>query len=156
VMVKNTAGIAISTTAALAFPKNFVEWATAHGVGGGQFSDDSNGDGISDGQAYFHNLDPNSQPVGAERASALPGFSLEPATGQPAFMVLTYRRSARATGVDVHYQAANALGGNWGGVVPDVTEEIGTDSITGDPIIRVKFALEPGSTEGFLRLQFSE
>ncbi len=153
----NTAGIVPSSVAKLTVTQNFTQWATSNSLTGGNAAPgaDPDSDGVTNIQELFHHLDPN-VPFTATERDALPKVGIEPATGTPQFLTLTYRTNPRATFSLVEHQISPTLGaGTWTTVVPDVTEQLTPDEITGDPRVRVKFSILPGANKKFLRLQLT-
>ena len=145
----NTAGNATSNAATLIVTQTFAQWSASNGIANDP-TGDPDADGISNLLEFFAHTNPNAEMTAADRA-ALPQLDREPATGQPAYLTLTYRRNAHITLTSVAYQAAAALG-TWSTVAPDVTENLSPDPVTGDPRTRVKFAVAPADTTKFLRL----
>lgn len=157
-VVTNTAGSATSATATLTVQYSFAQWAALQNLTGPDAlaNADPDGDGISNLREFFHNLNPQLGATAADRA-ALPQTELEPATGTPLYLTLTYRRSARAVLTGAEHQLSPTLGaGTWGTVVPDVTESLSPDPVTGDPRVRVKFSIAPGEARKYLRLLLTQ
>lgn len=152
VVATNAAGSAASSAGGLTVQSTFAQWAAARGLSGA--ASDSDGDGISNLAEYFHNLDPNTVATTTDRA-ALPQFALEPPTGTPLFLTLTYRVNTRAVIGGIAYQLGDPLLSIWNPVEPDVTESLAADPVTGDPRVRVKFSIAPGENRKFLRLQLT-
>ncbi len=115
----------------------------------------SDADGVTNIQELFHHLNPNAELTAADRA-ALPQVGVEPVVGTPQFLTLTYRQNPRATFSLIEHQISPTLGaGTWTTLTPDVTEPLIPDPLTGDPRVRVKFAVPVGDTKKFLRLQLT-
>ena len=147
----NSAGTVSSNAATLLVQYTYAQWAVLKGLGGANAvtTADPDGDGVRNLQEFFHNLNPQL----AADFSALPQPAIEPPTGTPLFLTLTYRRSARAVLTGQEHQLSLTLaGGSWGTVAPDVTENLSPDPVTGDPRVRVKFSIAPGETAKFLHL----
>ena len=153
VVVTNAAGSTPSSAGTLTVQSTFAQWAAARGISGS--AADSDGDGISNIAEFFHNLDPLTV-AGATDRAALPQFALEPPTGTPLFLTLTYRINARAALGGIGYQTSNPLASPWGNVAPDAIENLTPDAVTGDPRVRMKFSIAPGETKKFLRLQLTQ
>jgi hypothetical protein len=103
---------------------------------------------------FFLNLDPATPQSAADRAAAMPQVALEPATGNPTYLTLTYRRNARASVSDVAYEISPTLGsGTWVVTTPSAIENLTPDGSTGDPRVRVKFLIPNGETKRFARLK---
>ncbi len=153
----NTAGVVSSNVAKLLVTQNFSQWATTQGLTGNNAlpGADPDGDGITNIQELFHHLNPNAE-AGASDMDALPKVGVEPATGTPQYLTLTYRTNPRATFMLVEHQISATLGsGTWTTLAPDVIEPLAPDPATGDPRVRVKFSIQPGDTKKFLRLQLT-
>ncbi|MEO7319897.1 MAG: hypothetical protein ABIZ56_12980, partial [Chthoniobacteraceae bacterium] len=118
-------------------------------------TDDGDGDGIGNLAEFLHNLDPLTVANTADRA-ALPQFALEPPTGPPQFLTLTYRVNARAILTGIEHQLSVPITSGWSTVAPDVTENLTPDPVSGDPRVRVKFSIAPDETRKFLRLQLTQ
>lgn len=158
VVVTNTAGSATSNVATLTVQQTLAQWAASFGLSGADASAgaDPDRDGIPNIAELFHNMSPTGQPGAADRA-ALPQVGIEPATGTPQFLTLTYRQNPRAAVSLVEHQVSATLAtGSFTTVAPDVTEQLGPDPQTGDPRVRVKFAIPPGDTRRFGRLRLTE
>jgi hypothetical protein len=152
----NTVGNVTSQTARLFVQLTFDQWRSnrftpselADPSLSGSNADFDN-DGLTNGQEYLHNMNPKIADNGLSIQ-----FGREPATGQPTFLTLTYRQSARTSGLAIQYQATDTLG-TWLNVSPTVTENLGLDPVTADPIMRFKFSVAPSDTNKFLRLQLT-
>ena len=146
----NSAGSVSSSAATLIVQYTYAQWALLNNLGGASATTaDPDGDGVRNLQEFFHNLNPQL----AADFGALPQPALEPPTGTPLYLTLTYRRSARAVLTNVEHQLSLTLAnGSWTTVPPDVTENLSPDPVTGDPRVRVKFSIAPGETAKFLRL----
>ncbi|MDB6148773.1 MAG: hypothetical protein JWQ44_221 [Chthoniobacter sp.] len=147
-VASNTAGSLSSNPAFLAVQTTFAQWATTNGVGAA--GDDPDRDGLSNAAEFFHNLSPNDSASAVDR-SALPKVGLEP--GAQTYLTLIYRRSARAVSSSVQYELSSTLvAGSWLPATPAITENLGPDPTTGDPLIKVKFAVSPDDKRHFARL----
>ena len=128
----------------------FAQWAAARGISGAM--GDSDNDGIGNLAEFFHNPDPLTTASAADRA-ALPQFALEPPTGTPQFLTLTYRVNACALLSGIEHQLSVPLDADsWMTAAPDVAENLAPDPVTGDPRVRVRFSIAPGEMKKFLRL----
>jgi hypothetical protein len=158
-VVTNTAGNVTSQSARLFVQLTFDQWR-ANRFTPGELADpnlssagaDFDKDGLSNAQEYFQNLNPKFSDNGVGNIQ----IGREPATGQPTFLTLTYRQSARATGLAIQHQISDLLeNGSWSNISPTVTETLALDPVTGDPVKRVKFSVAPSDTKKFLRLQLT-
>jgi hypothetical protein len=108
-------------------------------------------DGIPNLLKYLFDIDP-ANPMSAADRAALPVVGLD-TTSTPGteYLTLTYRESASATGITVNVQTSSDLQ-TWTTVSPpDLSQQVGTDLTTGDPIMEVGVTAN-GSTEQFIRL----
>ena len=147
----NSAGSVSSSAATLIVQYTYAQWAVLKGLTSPNdvTTADPDGDSVKNLQEFFHNLNPQL----AADFTALPQPALEPPTGPPQYLTLTYRRSARAVLTNVEHQLSLTLAnGSWSTAAPDVTENLAPDPVTGDPRVRVKFTIQPGETAKFLRL----
>jgi len=159
VVVSNGDG-SVQSTAHLIVLSDYAAWKAFHFNAAEQADANISGpaadpdrDGITNGQEFFHNLDPRVTTTGEERAGALPQVGMEPATGTPQFFTVTYRRSARAQNVTVEHQISPTLSPSaWTTVTPAVIEQLGPDPLSGDARVRAKFPIPPGETARFFRL----
>src|SRR4030095_7772393 len=130
-VVRNSAGVATSNIAKLVVQLNFAQWSALHGNSGAGGDDDL--EGLSNAAEFFHNLDPL-PPASATDRAALPQLGIEPPTGTPQYLTLTYRVNARALLTSVEHQISLTLAeGTWNTVVPDVTANLADDRVTGRP-----------------------
>ena len=158
VVVTNSGGSTTSEVATLAVQRSFADWAASFGLTGANAAAGADGDhdGLTNLQEYFHNLSPSVGTSAADRL-ATPQIGVEPSTGTPQFLTLTYRRSARAAAISASLQSSTApAAGSWTTIIPNLTEQLGPDPVTGDPRVRLKVAIQPGETKKFLRLLLTE
>lgn len=106
-------------------------------------------DGIPNLLKYLFNIS-RSAPMTALDRAALP--TLGTATvGSTQYLTLTYRQYALETGTTINVQTSTDLQ-TWQMVdPPDLSRQVGTDAITGDPIMEVGVLLT-GSSKQFIRL----
>ncbi len=69
------------------------------------------------------------------------------------YLTLTFRSGAQTQELAVELQTATAPNGPWESVAPSVTEVLGYDALTGDPIVRLKLAVAPEDLRRFVRLK---
>jgi hypothetical protein len=110
-------------------------------------------DGVPNLLKYFYDVDPT-RPMTASDLSALPTVGMETATTGTNYLTLTYRQYAAETGLQVNVQTSPDLS-TWTTVTPDLDQEIGVDSVTGDPMIEVGVDVS-GSTRKFIRLSVTQ
>jgi hypothetical protein len=157
-VLANTAGSLASSTASLVVQSNFSQWESYY------FGNSSNGgptatplgDGVPNLLKFFADINPF-QAMTAANWAALPKIGLIPTSGTSAYVTLTFRESSRAsfTGV-VSQTSSSPAAGSFSTVAPNVTQSLGNDPITGDPIYLWEFAVPPGQTEKFFRLLITE
>ena len=105
-------------------------------------------DGVSNLLKYIYDINPSHTMTAADMA-ALPVGSMTTISGQK-YLCLTYRLNALLSGFTVSLQSSPDLH-NWTTVVPDLSQQTGTDLVTGDPIMRIGVNVTTSSQE-FLRL----
>jgi len=133
--------------------------AWANGLFGAQFTNPAvsepaatpQNDGISNALKYFCDINPTIPMSNADR-EALPVAGFTTVNGT-AYLTLTYRQNPNITGLTVSVQTCLDLQ-TWTNVTPDSTKTIGTDSLTGDPIIQREIQIN-GNSKLFLRLQIT-
>jgi len=132
----------------------FSEWAGTYKFAGG-IADPPGSDGVPNLLKYFDDIDP-STPMAATDFAALPSVELDTTTNPGTeYLALTYRQNALTTGVTVTLQTSPDLQ-TWTNVPqPDVDQQVGTDSTTGDPIMELGVAISPGTARQFIRLNVS-
>ncbi len=158
VVVTNSAGTVTSNVAGLFVQTTYSQWSTAKGLSGSDAdaSFDFDNDGLTNLQEWFFNLNPSQPSTAAERA-ILPVVDREPASGTIQYLTLTFRRNFRAVVSNIEFQAgASPDSASWSTAVPDVVERVGYDVATGDPIMRLKFAVAAGSSNKFLRIKLTQ
>ncbi|MES2658954.1 MAG: immunoglobulin domain-containing protein [Verrucomicrobiota bacterium] len=157
VAVTNPAGTVTSAAAWLTVQASYNQWAGIHfspqqlGLPeiSGRMATPQN-DGLPNLLKYLFNINP-AVPMTAADHAALPSASTE-TFYENDYLVLTYRRNAAATGVTVYLQASAGLeSGSWETKMPDVTETLPTDALTGDCIVRLKMQVTDLS-QRFVRL----
>jgi hypothetical protein len=105
-------------------------------------------DGISNLSKYLFNINPSVTMSSTDRA-ALPAVGRTTIAGVP-YLTLTYRKNATASGINVSVQTSLDLQ-TWQTVVPDITQDLGPDPVTGDSILRVHVKAN-GESKKFIRL----
>ncbi len=108
-------------------------------------------DGVPNLLKYAFNINPATAMSSADRA-ALPAVSLDTTTTPgTAYLALTYRKYALLTNALITVQTSPDLQ-MWTTVTPDLSQQIGTDPVTGDPIMEVG-VISNGAGPGFIRLR---
>jgi|GEM_PF-1516636 len=156
-VVSNASSSATSAAASLTVQESFDQWRARHFTAT-QLADpavsgpnaDANASKIPNLLKYFLNLDPIANLNDSDTRAAMSN-SLETVDGST-YVTLTYRRNAHASNVDIQVQTSTTLqADSWQTVVPDVTESIAPDPVTGDPRTKVKVKLT-GQSRMFIRL----
>ncbi|HUB67519.1 MAG TPA: choice-of-anchor tandem repeat GloVer-containing protein, partial [Candidatus Methylacidiphilales bacterium] len=104
-------------------------------------------DGTPNLLKYIFDIDP-AVPMNAADLAALPAVGMS-TIGGVHYLTLTYRENPAATGITVNVQTCADLQ-SWSTVTPAISQQIGTDSNTGDPIIEV--GVPATGAEEFIRL----
>ncbi len=114
-------------------------------------------DGIPNLMKYLFDIDPSVTMSATDRA-ALPASHLDNTTTPgTAYLALTYRQNALKTGITVNVQTSSDMQ-NWttlsaSDVPPDLlSQQVGTDSTTGDPIMEVGVVVSSSTAKQFIRL----
>jgi len=130
----------------------FSQWEMAHNNFSGAPTSTSFSDGIPNLLKYLYNIDPT-VPLSLSDRSALPAVG-STTTGGIQYLKLTYRQYALETGLTINVQTSSDLQ-TWTTVnPPNLSEQIGTDPITGDPIMEV--GVIATGTKQFIRLNVTQ
>jgi len=107
-------------------------------------------DGITTLLKYLSNINP-SQAMSATDKAALPTVGIDTTTipGIP-YLSLTYRQYASETGITINVQTSTDLE-TWTTVTPDISQQVGTEATTQDPIMEVGVKMN-GVPKLFIRL----
>jgi uncharacterized repeat protein (TIGR03803 family) len=105
-------------------------------------------DGIANLYKYLFDINPTEIMTPADLA-ALPVAGTTTTNGI-SYLTLTYRENPLASGITANVQTSPDLKA-WQTVTPDFNQTVGTDPVTGDPIIEVGVAVG-GSTRKFIEL----
>ncbi len=125
----------------------FSQWETSLSFTGGP-SDTPENDGVPNLLKYLYDINPTASMSVADRA-ALPSMSLTSVDGID-YLTLTYRQFMFETGLTIQVQTSTDLQ-TWTTVSPpELSQQIGTDSVTGDPIMQVGVIANGGRQ--FIRL----
>ena len=109
-------------------------------------------DGIPNLLKYFYDIDPNGSMSVADRA-ALPTLGMT-TSGGTEYLTLSYRQYASASGIKVNFQTSSDLK-TWTTVIPDLSQQTGTDASTGDPIMEMG-VIDNGTDKQFIRLNVTQ
>jgi hypothetical protein len=95
-------------------------------------------DGVSNLMKYLCDIDPSRPMTPADRA-ALPVLGTITITGVN-YLTLTYRQYALATNIFIIIQASPDLQ-NWQPAESSMSQSVGIDPVTGDPVIEIRAAV---------------
>jgi len=110
-------------------------------------------DGVPNLLKYLYNINPTG-PMSATDRAALPTVGMT-TTGGVDYLTLSFRQYALKTGITINVQTSSNLQ-TWTTVSPlDISQQLGTDSTTGDPIMEVGVKLT-GATKQFIRLNVTQ
>lgn len=134
----------------------YTTWATAH-FSAAQINDATisgpnampQSDGVPNLLKYLYNIDPSHAMSEADKA-ALPVVAVETNSGDT-YLTLTYRKNATAGGLTVNVQASPDLAAWTTASPPDLSQQMGTDPLTGDPIVKVGVKTS-GAPKFYIRL----
>jgi hypothetical protein len=139
----------VITIASAPTPNSFALWESGYSFAGTATAT-SQHDGVSNGLKYLYDINPTRPMTAADRAG-LPSMGVDTTTTPgTTYLEFTYRQYAALTGVTINLQTSPDLQ-NWTTVTPDISQEIGTDSTTGDPIMELGVNLN-GAARLFIRL----
>jgi kumamolisin len=112
-------------------------------------------DGVPNLLKYLTDIDP-SQSMSATDRAALPTLGVDTTTTPGTqYLTLTYRQYASETGLAINVQTSPDLQ-TWTTVSPpNLSQQVGTDSTTGDPIMEMGVIMPPNTTRKFIRLNVS-
>jgi len=113
-------------------------------------------DGVDNLLKYLFDINP-SQPMTSTDRAALPALAID-TTSTPGsqYLALTYRQYQSLEGATVAVQTSTDLM-TWTTVnPPDLRQQVGIDSNTGDRIIEVGVLIPPGTQKQFIRLSVTQ
>jgi hypothetical protein len=156
--VTATNGVApdATQTFTITISDSYSTWATAHFTPA-QLQDPTysgptatpQNDGVSNLLKYLFDIAPSHFLNPADRA-AMPQVATETDNGVN-YLTLTYRANPTASGLTVNVQTSTDLV-NWQTASPpDLNQNVGTDGVTGDPIVKVG-VITSGASKEFIRL----
>jgi|GEM_PF-4283054 len=122
------------------------DWLSRKGVPPNQqgATDDPSHRGLPNILAYLFNVHPLNGPASGDQNAILRGGLHN--NGVNDFLTLRYRKNRNAVGLNVTVETSvNLQAGSWQTVIPDETVTVGTDSLTGDPVIEVRIKMGAGS-----------
>jgi hypothetical protein len=156
ISVSNGVGSSATQAFSLTVLNTFSSWASTYftaqqlsdpNVGGPNST--PQGDGASNFFKFLYDINPT-RPMTAADQAALPTVSMTSSAGQK-YLCLTYRQNALLSGVTINLQSSPDLQ-TWTTVTPDISQQIGTDSVTGDPILQLGVNVT-NLTHEFLKLK---
>ena len=107
-------------------------------------------DGVPNLLKYVYDINP-AQAMTQTSYAAMPQTDIDTTTTPgTTYLTLTYRQYAKLTGVTIQVQTSPDLQ-NWTTVTPSISNQVGTDPTTGDPIIEDEVNTNGQSSE-FIRL----
>lgn len=147
--VDSTNPASATVTLNVAGSETFSSWESSYGISDGPDGNPS-GDHIPNLIKYLLDLDPNTTVTATDQKSfPVSGLDTTSYPGQE-FLTLTARIYALETGIAINLQTSSDLV-NWTTVTPDIEQQIGSDPVTGDPIMEMGVAVT-GSQKMFIRL----
>jgi len=126
--------------------ETFSQWVARYSLTGGTTGTPEN-DGLPNLYKYLFDINPTEIMTAADVA-ALPAAGMT-TDGTGTYLTLTYRQYAKSTGITINVQTSTDLL-TWSTVTSPTITQVGTDSITQDPIMQAKVPAA-GSRE-FIRL----
>jgi hypothetical protein len=153
-VVSNGNGSDTSQPITVTVLRTYDQWCAAFGIAGASPAGDADNDGINNLAEFLHDLNPVEPASENERLLALPQIGVEPPTGTPTYLTLTYRRSASLSISDIAHELSSTLAsGSWAIKQPDAVENLSPDPATGDSRVRLKFLVGPSEAHKFIRLE---
>jgi len=139
-----------SLTVTVASLASFSQWESAYNITSPAAATPEN-DGVPNLLKYLYDINPT-VPMSAFDRAALPASDINTTTKPGTqYLTLTYRQGPYLTGMTVNVQTSPDLQ-TWTTVnPPDLSQQVGTDSTTGDPIMEVGVK-RTGATKQFIRL----
>jgi hypothetical protein len=113
---------------------NFAQWTTKYSLSGGG-TDTPQHDGVSNLMKYLFDINP-SQPMSESDKKALPKVGMAALPGGK-YLTLTYRQNGAMSGLVVTVQVSTDLQ-SWAVPSNAQTVQVGTDSVTGDPMMQAQ------------------
>jgi hypothetical protein len=138
----------VTSSETINLTQTFAQWAMVKSTSAVATATPMN-DGVPNLMKYLAHIDPT-VPLSPSDRAALPTVGIDATTGI-AYLALTYRQSAGATGVTMTLQTSTDLN-TWQTVnTPDIDRQMGSDPTTGDPIMEMGVKAS-GSGAQFIRL----
>jgi hypothetical protein len=110
-------------------------------------------DGVPNLLKYLYDINPSAPMTSTDRA-ALPAIQIDTTSkAGTTYLTLSFRENASAAGITINLQSSLDLQ-TWTTITPDISQEIGNDPSTGDPVVEIGIDLN-GEAKEFLRLNVS-
>lgn len=132
----------------------FSQWEASYAITSAATASPLN-DGVPNLLKYLFDINPT-QAMNVTDRAALPTvgvsvLTIPPATTPATYLTLTYRQSPTETGITVYVQTSPDLQ-TWQTITPDRIQNVGTDTVTGDPLIQAQVKASQPSAKEFIRL----
>ena len=122
-----------SSQATVITTRTFQQWGAANNITGGATATPQN-DGVPNLLKYVCNIDP-SRAMGPLDRAGLPLLSVVH-NGGLSYLTLGYRKNSVMTGIAINLQTSTNIQ-TWQNATPDIDQQIGSDSTTGDPLMQI-------------------
>lgn len=131
-------------------------WAAEKGLTGPNSgpTEDKDNDGLSNLAEFFANSDPLVSDNAAQRLANQVQGGLELSGGQPAYLTLDFRLNRRASLNGYTGEMNTLLPGAWGAVAPSSADLLNVEA-NGDQHWHFRYAVPPGATQRFLRMNIA-
>jgi hypothetical protein len=137
----------VTTTLTYALTQSFAQWASTMSTSSVAGAMPKN-DGVPNLLKFAFDIDPNT-PLSAADRMALPVVGIASRNGAD-YLTLTYRQNGTMNGVSIVLQTSTDMM-TWTSVnQPEFSEQVGTDTTTGDPIMQV--GVKATNARQFVRL----
>jgi uncharacterized repeat protein (TIGR03803 family) len=133
----------------LVLPATFSSWASGYGVTGA--TETPQHDAYPNLLKFFLNINPK-HPLNSVDRAALPALGIDSTTTPGTnYLTLTFREYALASGITANLQTSTDLKTWTTGTSPAISQQVGVDPVTGDPIMEMG-VIRTGSGNQFIRL----
>jgi len=131
-------------------------WAAEKGLSGPNSgpTEDKDNDGLSNLAEFFTNSEPLISDNAAQRLANQVQGGLELSGGQPAYLTLDFRLNRRASLNGYTGEMNTLLPGAWGAVAPSSADLLNVEA-NGDQHWHFRYAVPPGATQRFLRMNIA-
>jgi hypothetical protein len=155
VMIDTTPATVTITELSPSSVTTFGSWETAHSISTSSSQTASNfSDGVANYLKYVFDINPLQTISTADRA-AMPAAG-QTTVGANTYLTLTYRQSLLASGFTVHVQTSPDLITWTTATPPDLSNEVGIDPTTHDPIMQVGTLVPADATKRYIRLEVTQ